>query len=109
MKGSTQPMKKLLVLLPLLLVGCTNDSGFLTNTKTSSNKIIYNVQVDFIYDKHCYKIWYYENDKQLEKEIPPKNYYYVEIKEYQYVPNKNEIISNEYFVSSNELFVYHKK
>ena len=59
MKGSTQPMKRLLVLLPLLLVGCTNGSSNNVNSDNShtiKEKVYKNVRYNFDFEKHCYLV-----------------------------------------------------
>ena len=103
MKGSTQPMKRLLVLLPLLLVGCTNDK-ISDNSHTIENKVYQNVSFGYVLEKHCYLV-YVENNEYY---VPPKNFYSIKIDGWLYT-NSREILENEYFVSTNELFVYYVK
>lgn len=106
MKGSTQPMKRLLVLLPLLLVGCTNDKISDNSHTISNDKVFYNVSYSYYYEKHCYLVAISEDDYHY---VPPKNYYHVEIDTYEYNETAKGLVLNEYFVNSNELFVYIKK
>ena len=98
-------MKRLLVLLPLLLVGCTNDKISDNSHTISNDKVFYNVSYSYYYEKHCYLVGISENDYHY---VPPKNYYLVEIDMWSKTES-NEIIKNEYFVSTNELFVYYVK
>ena len=101
MKGSTQPMKRLLVLLPLLLVGCTNDK--ISDNSHTNSKVYQNVNYAFDFDSYKYVV-------VVEKKtyyVPPKNYYEITIDIDLY--NKHERVNSEYFVSTNELFVYYVK
>lgn len=98
MKGSTQPMKRLLVLLPLLLVGCTNDK--ISDNSHTNSKVYQNVNYAFDLSSRKYLV-------VVEKEqyyVPPKNYYEITIDIDTYYANDR--VDNEYFVSTNELFVY---
>lgn len=99
-------MKRLLVLLPLLLVGCTNDKISDNSHAISNDKVFYNVSYSYYYEKHCYLVALSETDYQY---VPPKNYYLVEIDTYEYNETAKGLVLNEYFVNSNELFVYIKK
>ena len=101
MKGSTQPMKRLLVLLPLLLVGCTNDK--ISDNSHTNSKVYQNVNYAFDFETYKYLV-------VVEKEtyyVPTKNYYEITIDIDSYY--KHGKIDNEYFVSTNELFVYYVK
>lgn len=84
-------------LLALVLVGCTDASGYTTN-----GKVYQNVDYSFDYENHYYVVYVNFDDEKREYEheyyVPPKNYYVVNY----YV----EFVHNEYFVSTNELFVY---
>ena len=53
MKGSTQPMKRLLVLLPLLLVGCTNDK-ISDNSHTNISESYYVLKSETMYQNVDY-------------------------------------------------------
>ena len=106
MKGKTQPMiKKSLLLLPLLLVSCTATIKDVSNEQVNS-KVYINVEYYFNYDMHKYEVNvdYNENEQKYEHTyyVPPKNYYLVN--DSIWVDNVH--INNEYFVSTNELFVY---
>ena len=101
MKGSTQPMKRLLVLLPLLLVGCTNDK--ISDNSHTNSKVYQNVNYAFDFKTYKYLV-------VVEKEtyyVPTKNYYEITIDIDSYYEHGK--VDNEYFVSSNELFVYYVK
>lgn len=102
MKGSTQPMKRLLVLLPLLLVGCTNDK--ISDNSHTNSKVYQNVSYGFSIEEHCYKVYY----QKESFDVPPSHYYLVQLDMWSYT-EKHELLENEYFVSTNELFVYYVK
>lgn len=130
-------MKKLLLLLIPLLIGCGKttsessvSSGYSVDTtkenkendeqkdemSTSSfsyyqSKAIVNVLYSWDYDTHCYIVYTIENTYY----VPPKNYYEIKVDEYKREitivngeKHYGDYISNEYFVESNELFVYYK-
>lgn len=99
-------IKKVLPLLwitsSLVLCGCTNEKRD-TNHTYSSQDVFYNVYYTYAFDKKCYTV-------KLENEIydvPPSNYYEINLDEWHYI--NNDTIRNEYFVNSNELFVYYKQ
>ena len=100
-------MKRLLVLLPLLLVGCTNGSSSLSRNRDNShtnNEIYQNVSYVFNIDKHCYKV--YHDEETFD--VPPSNYYEIKLDSYKQTTDFR-LLENEYFVSTNELFVYYVK
>ena len=92
----------------LLLVGLTTISGCITNEsnnnviKANNNGIFYNVTYSFNFDKHCYVVEL--NDKNID--VKPNKYYLVELDAYYYNEEEKCVVHNEYFVSSNELYVY---
>lgn len=104
----TQPMiRKGLLLLPLVLVGCTSnnvDKGA-NNIKRESGKIYINVLYSFIYEKRCFQVVVNEENEHKTFDVPVNNYYYIDttirLEDYTFV-------HNEYFVATNELFVYSK-
>ena len=85
-------MKRLLLLIPLL-VGCTN--------LNSKKDVYYNVAYSFSYDKHCYSVIIDDNKIY---DVLPKNFYKINV--YEYKTDNGITINNEYFLKSNELFVY---
>lgn len=113
----TQPMKKILSLSPILLTlswiivlsACVCST---TNEKSDESHTIkdgetyQNVKCSFDFDSHCYKVLVYEKEKTYN--VPPKNYYSIELESY-FRNDNNETILNEFFVSTNELFVYYVK
>lgn len=105
MKGSTQPMKRLLVLLPLLLVGCTNDKISDNSHTYNSKDVIFNVYYAYNFDSKNYEIILSEKEKY---NVHPGNYYYIQIYEWSYTDD-HQLIYNEFYVKSLELFVYYKK
>ena len=98
----TQPMKRLLVLLPLLLVGCTNDK--ISDNSHTNSKVYQNVWYNFEIEEHCYKVYY---NKETYN-VPPSNFYEIKLSEYAYT-EEHTLLENEYFVSTNELFVYYRQ
>ena len=98
-------MKRLLVLLPLL-VGCTNGLSSLSSNCDNSHtntKVYQNVNYAFDFETYKYLV-------VVEKEtyyVPTKNYYEITIDIDSYY--KHGKADNEYFVSTNELFVYYVK
>ena len=101
MKGSTQPMKRLLVLLPLLLVGCTNGTNLKENSDNSHTLVYKNVYYQFNLSKHKYLVYIEKNTYN----VPPSNFYEIQVDYQQYYEYGK--VDNEFFVSTNELFVYH--
>lgn len=99
MKGITQPMIKKTLLLTTLLVlcGCTSNK---VQDMTPQGKSFINVNYYYAEKEHCYIV---EIDDKLYN-VPPKNCYYIEC---IYWTEDYIHIVNEYFVSTNELFVYH--
>ena len=98
-------MKRLLVLLPLLLVGCTNESSSKNNSFYDGEiKVYTNVTYEFSFENHNYLV-YIENTTFV---VEPSNFYYVEIAEWHYVAGK-EILKNEFYIRTRELFVYHRQ
>ena len=121
-------MKKILSLSPIaltitwiaILTCCVCCSGSIntnvesTNneTKRVSSKVYQNVEYDFDLESHKY-IVYAEFD--LEKmeysqtfNVHPSNYYDIKLSEYAYT-DEHQIIYNEFFVNTLELFVYHRQ
>ena len=106
-------MKKILSLSPILLtltwivvlsacVSCTTNKK---NDESHTNSKVYkNVAFSYDFDTHNYKV---DVDSKIFY-VPPKNYY--EITVYEWLLNDEQLkINNEYFVSTNELFVYYKQ
>ena len=77
-------IKRTLLLLPLLLTGCTN----------KTDKVYYDVEYGFNIIRHQYVV--HTNDGKTFY-VPPKNFYKIDTAGYA---------RNEYFVVTNELFVY---
>ena len=124
-------MKRLLLLLIPLLIGCGKttsessvSSGYSVDNKVDSkekettssfsyyqSKAIVNVLYSWDYDRHCYMVYTIEKTYY----VPPKNYYEIKVDEYKREitivngeKHYGDIIYNEYFDKSNELFVYYK-
>ena len=109
MKGKTQPMKRLLLLLPIIMAsGCKSTNYEISypssfNSHKVSNNVYFNVYYTYVFDEHAYRVYLDENDGEHYKIVPPKNVYELNIGSVW----KNDIfIRNEYFVSTNELFIY---
>lgn len=109
MKGKTQQMKIKYLLIPLMLclVGCKgNDHNVSYPSAVSNNHISNNVYINVVFyytlEEHCYRVYVDENKYYS---VPPKNVYLIDFIEY--LPDMTRI-RNEYFVSTNELFVYDK-
>lgn len=102
-KGHTT-MKKILFLLPILLLSSCNS--------TRNGKIYDNVSWYFSYESLKYVVNIYD-DKSMEIEhtynVSPRNCYQIEVKEWNYSSTTKTILYNQYFVSSNELFIYNRK
>ena len=109
----TQPMKKILSLSPILLtltwiivlsacVSCTTNEK--SDENHTNNNIYQNVGYRFDIDEHCYKVYLTEKIYN----VPPRNYYEIELDSYKQAEDFN-LLENEYFVSTNELFVYYIK
>lgn len=92
-------IKKLLV-IPLLLgvVSCTD------NIKRD-NKIYENVAYYFNHDKLCYVVKLDEKDYSVE----PSKYYLIKIDYYEYTKDKKDLLFNEFYMSTKELFVYERR
>ena len=117
----TQPMKKILSLSPILLTltwiivlsACVSST---TNEKSdnshTNNKIYQNVAYSFDVEKHFYYVGveYNMETNKYDKiyNVPPSNFYEIKLSEYAYT-EKHTLLENEYFVSTNELFVYYVK
>ena len=127
-------MKKLLLLISILLVACgkttSESSSFVSEKKseettneekkneesTSSSyyqsKALVNVVFEWDYDTHCYLVYV---DKDNYYYMPPKNLYEIKVDEYKRVVEERngtkyygDIIYNEYFKTTNELYSYYK-
>ena len=109
----TQPMKKILSLSPILLTltwiivlsACVSST---TNEKSdeshTNSKIYQNVEYNYDFDKHFYKV----NVEDKTFYVPPSNYYEIVVYKWELTDEQLKI-NNEYFVSTNELFVYERK
>lgn len=75
-----------LACVPLVVTSCTNERN--------NGKVYENVEYTFNFTRHEYVVSTYDNKTFY---VPPKNFYKIDT--YGYV-------SNEYFVATNELFVY---
>lgn len=100
----TQPMKRLLVLLPLLLVGCTNDKISDNSHIYSRQDVVYNVYYTYDFSSKHYLVVI--EDKEYR--VSPKNYYNIKIDEWSYT-EEHRLIYNEFYSSSLELFVYYRQ
>ena len=90
----------------LVLSGCTsNEKSDNIHGNTTDDKVYENVWYDFLYEKHCYCVTI---DTEIY-EIPPKNYYLVEISELIKTRDGKSWLNNEYYLTTNELFVYVRK
>ena len=102
-------MKRLLLLLPIIMAsGCKSTDYEISypssfNSYKVSNNVYFNVYYTYVFDEHAYRVYLDENDGEHYKVVPPKNVYELNIGSVW----KNDIfIRNEYFVSTNELFIY---
>lgn len=87
-------------IIPLLvLCGCTDKSGIAPHNQNEQD-VYTNVYYFFEYESHSYIVYLDENDENTKKIVPPSNYYVVN---YSIL-----FVENEYFVKTNELFVYTK-
>ena len=109
----TQPMKKILSLSPILLtltwivvlsacVGSTTNEN--SDESHTNSKVYQNVWYNFEIEEHCYKVYY---NKETYN-VPPSNFYEIKLSEYAYT-EEHTLLENEYFVSTNELFVYYRQ
>ena len=94
--------KTLLLLSCLTLCSCTNDFNSGTSL-VNSGKVYQNITYSFDIEKHEYLVII----KDKKYYVPPKNYYEIAIDIDTYYTN--DMVYNEYFVSSNELLVYYVK
>ena len=102
-------MKHKYLVLPLLLFisGCkgnTYDISYpssFTSNKVNDN-VYFNVFYLYVYEEHAYRV--YPNE-EIDKYyvVPPKNVYKLGIGTFM---KNDKFIDNEYFVSTNELFIY---
>ena len=100
---------KKLLLLGLLLVSCTSNSGSfnsgINQTKVAKQDIYYDVSYYFDYDIHLYLVFSDDNYETKLGECPAKNVFF--ITNYVSLPKNGVLeIKNEYCISKNELFVY---
>lgn len=97
-------IKKVLPLLwitsSLVLCGCTNDE----HNNYTNEKVYRNVGFQFSLEEHCYLVKINKNDKKIYR-VPMTNYYYAAIDLETYY--NNDELENEYFINTNELFVYY--
>ncbi len=103
-------MKHKYLVLPLLLFisGCKGNtydisypSSFTSNKVNES--VYFNVFYLYVFEEHAYRVYLDENDGEHYKVVPPKNVYELNVGTLW----KNEMsIHNEYFVATNELFIY---
>lgn len=91
-------IKKILLLTPLVISGC------------SKGKVIYNVAYYFDTDKMQYAVVEYNEklDKELARYWTTADKVYT-VYVYSYVEKNNELINNEFYVGTKELFVYYKR
>ena len=106
-------MKKILLFTPLIIVIAWAIAFPICLSSCSAlqdNEVITNVMYEYDYDTRHYLV-YKVNEGNVEKtyRVPPKNYYYIEIKEWKYDETTKSTLQNEYLVKSNELFVYFRK
>lgn len=74
-------------------------------TSCKGNRVYYNVYSYFNTNKHHYVV--YVDSEYKESYIVNANHYYrVQVDEYRYIDN--ELIMNEFFLDSKELFVYYR-
>lgn len=92
-------IKKILLLTPLVISGCTID-----------NKVIYNVAYYFDTDKMQYVVVEYNEklDIELARYWTTADKVYT-VYVYDYVYKNNEQINDEFYVKTKELFVYYKR
>lgn len=95
-------------LLPLVLVGCTSNRGAIKPNKVVEQDVFYDVSYYFDYNTHLYMIYSDDDYQNKVGECPTSRVYFV--RSYIELP-KNGIfeIENEYFVTTNELYVYTTK
>lgn len=91
----------------LVLSGCTtNEKSDSSHTINQNDKVFYNVSYSFYYEKHCYLV---STGDDNYYNVPPKNYYLVEIDAYEYNKTAKGLVFNEFYLGTNELFVYVRK
>ena len=103
-------MKHKYLVLPLLLFisGCKGNTYDISYPSSfSSHKVndnvYYNVFYLYVFEEHAYRVYLDENDGEHYQVVPPKNVYTLNYGSF----HKNGIfINNEYFVATNELFIY---
>ena len=108
-------MKKILIFTPLIIVIAWAIAFPICLSSCSAlqdSEVITNVMYEYDYDIRKYKVYIFDGSYlTIEKtyEVPPKNYYYIEVKEWKYDEKTKSTLLNEYLVKSNELFVYFRK
>ena len=85
---------KYLGLIPLLLL-----------SSCGGNRVYRNVSFYFNTNKHHYVV-YVDDELKEHYIVEPNHYYKVKLGEYYYV--NNELIQNEFFLQTKELFVYYR-
>lgn len=92
-------MIKKLLLLPLVvtLSGCINNS--------KGNNAIENVQYYFNHDRLCYVVVVSEKNY----DVRPNNFYTIRVDTFEYTSDKKEILFNEFYVTTKELYVYERR
>lgn len=86
-------MKKLLLLIPLLMMsGC------------SSNKVYINVSYNFSYEDKCYVV---ETDDEKKYHVNVEDYHEIRVDSYKRDKN-NKIIYNEFYTNNKVLWVYNQ-
>lgn len=94
-------MKRLLLLLPIVIMasGCKS-----TNYELSypSSNVYFNVFYFYVFEEHAFRV--YPNEEIDEYfVVPPKNVYELNVGS---LWKNDTFIHNEYFVATNELFIY---
>lgn len=85
-----------LSLVPLLLLsGCTNE------IKRDNGKTYQNVLYIYSFEKYCYEV----SVEEKSYYVPLSNFHEISVYSWK-VPEEYKNVENEYFVSTNELFVY---
>lgn len=102
-------MKRLLLLLPIVIMasGCKSTNYELsypssfTSNKVNDN-VYFNVFYFYVFEEHAYRV--YPNEEIDEYfVVPPKNVYELNVGS---LWKNDTFIHNEYFVATNELFIY---
>lgn len=102
-------MKRLLLLLPIVIMasGCKSTNYEVSypssfNSHKINDNVYFNVFYFYVFEEHAYRV--YPNEEIDEYfVVPPKNVYELNVGS---LWKNDTFIHNEYFVATNELFIY---